>query len=128
MTTTSSQAIPRNKGTHNCQQTQQSYIQYTLFKMATLTMSSSHAGPDAFSHSMRHTSHSTTAPHSATADTLPSIDFGFDNLRRDMSQFRLQFDDFIERGRRRVLAERSQFQAKIADIQSMFTQSIFRIP
>ena len=51
------------------------------------------------------------------ADQLPSINFGFDDLRERMSAFTARFDDFIERGRKRVLEERNQFRLNVAEIQ-----------
>jgi kinetochore protein Spc25 len=49
------------------------------------------------------------------ADTLPVIDFNFADLRERMQQFTVKFDDFIERGRKRVLEERNIFRMNIAD-------------
>ncbi|KAL2156880.1 hypothetical protein VTH06DRAFT_2775, partial [Thermothelomyces fergusii] len=45
------------------------------------------------------------------ADTLPSVNFGFDELRDRMAKFTAKFDAFIEQGRKRVLEERNQFRA-----------------
>lgn len=56
------------------------------------------------------------APLSA-ADSLPSIDFGFDELRDRMAKFTARFDDFIEKGRKRVLEERNQFAVTVAELQ-----------
>lgn len=51
------------------------------------------------------------------ADTLPSLqNFGFDDLRARMAQFTSRFDDFIERGRVRVLEERNAFRMGVAEI------------
>ena len=55
------------------------------------------------------------------ADTLPSIDFGFDDLRDRMAQFTAKFDAFIEQGRKRVLEERNQFHMSVAELQGMGT-------
>lgn len=55
------------------------------------------------------------------ADQLPSINFGFDDLRSRMNQFTARFDDFIEKGRRRVLDERNQFRVNVAEIQGMLS-------
>jgi kinetochore protein Spc25 len=63
--------------------------------------------------SMRASSHD--AP--SMADQLPSINFGFDDLRSRMNQFTARFDDFIEKGRRRVLEERNQFRMNVAEVQ-----------
>lgn len=53
------------------------------------------------------------------ADTLPSIDFGFDDLRERMAKFTAKFDAFIEQGRKRVLEERNQFRVNMAELQGM---------
>jgi kinetochore protein Spc25 len=50
------------------------------------------------------------------ADQLPSINFGFDDLRSRMNQFTARFDAFIEQGRRRVLEERNQFHMNVAEM------------
>lgn len=50
------------------------------------------------------------------ADQLPSINFGFDDLRSRMNQFTTRFDAFIENGRRRVLEERNQFHMNVAEL------------
>ena len=59
------------------------------------------------------------SPHDAPsmADQLPSINFGFDDLRSRMNQFTARFDDFIEKGRKRVLEERNQFRINVAEVQ-----------
>jgi len=51
------------------------------------------------------------------ADQLPSINFGFDELRSRMNQFTARFDDFIEKGRKRVLEERNTFRMNVAEVQ-----------
>ena len=51
------------------------------------------------------------------ADTLPSIDFGFDDLRDRMAKFTAKFDAFIEQGRKRVLEERNQFRVSMAELE-----------
>lgn len=53
------------------------------------------------------------------ADQLPSINFGFDDLRSRMNQFTARFDAFIENGRRRVLEERNQFRMNVAELHGM---------
>lgn len=61
---------------------------------------------------MRASSHDATS----MADQLPSINFGFDDLRSRMNQFTARFDAFIENGRRRVLEERNQFRMNVAEL------------
>lgn len=56
-----------------------------------------------------------TAP--SVADSLPSINFGFDDLRDRMAKFTARFDEFIEKGRKRVLEERNQFAVTVAELQ-----------
>ncbi|EON99348.1 putative kinetochore protein spc25 protein [Phaeoacremonium minimum UCRPA7] len=51
------------------------------------------------------------------AESLPSIDFGFDELRDRMAKFTAKFDAFIEQGRKRVLEERNQFRMNVAELQ-----------
>lgn len=50
------------------------------------------------------------------ADSLPSINFGFEDLRNRMAHFSMQFDAFIERGRKQVLEERNQFRLNLAEL------------
>ena len=51
------------------------------------------------------------------ADSLPNINFGFDDLRERMAKFTARFDEFIEHGRKRVLEERNQFRMNLAELQ-----------
>ncbi|KAJ5226670.1 kinetochore protein spc25 [Penicillium citrinum] len=51
------------------------------------------------------------------ADSLPSINFGFEDLRNRMAQFTAKFDAVIERGRKQVLEERNQFHINLAELQ-----------
>ncbi|KAL2872223.1 chromosome segregation protein Spc25-domain-containing protein [Aspergillus lucknowensis] len=51
------------------------------------------------------------------ADSLPDINFGFEDLRGRMAQFTVRFDAFIERGRKQVLEERNQFKIGLAELQ-----------
>lgn len=50
------------------------------------------------------------------ADSLPSINFGFDDLRDRMAKFTVKFDTFIEAGRKRVLEERNAFKMNVAEL------------
>ncbi|KAF2121704.1 chromosome segregation protein Spc25-domain-containing protein [Lophiotrema nucula] len=50
-------------------------------------------------------------------DQLPSVNFGFDDLRQRMNIFTARFDAFIETGRKRVLEERNQFRMNVAEVQ-----------
>ncbi|PGH17029.1 hypothetical protein AJ79_01413 [Helicocarpus griseus UAMH5409] len=58
-----------------------------------------------------------TADAPSMADQLPSINFGFEDLRARMAQFTAKFDSFIERGRKQVLEERNQFRVNLAELQ-----------
>ncbi|KAE9966680.1 hypothetical protein BLS_006866 [Venturia inaequalis] len=51
------------------------------------------------------------------ADQLPSVNFNFDDLREHMNRFTSRFDDFIEKGRKRVLEERNQFRMNVTELQ-----------
>lgn len=51
------------------------------------------------------------------ADQLPTIDFNFDELRQRMAQFTQRFDEFIERGRKKVLEEKNTFRMNVADLE-----------
>ena len=55
--------------------------------------------------------------HVSMADTLPPINFGFDELRDRMAKFTHRFDEFIAEGRKRVLEERNQFRRSVAEVQ-----------
>jgi kinetochore protein Spc25, fungi type len=51
------------------------------------------------------------------ADSLPSIQFGFEDLRDRMARFTARFDEFIENGRKRVLEEKNQFRMDIINLR-----------
>ncbi|ROW17061.1 hypothetical protein VPNG_01108 [Cytospora leucostoma] len=53
----------------------------------------------------------------SVADSLPSINFGFDELRDRMAKFTAKFDAFIEQGRKRVLEEKNQFVMNVTELQ-----------
>lgn len=53
------------------------------------------------------------------ADSLPNINFGFDELRDRMAKFTVKFDTFIEQGRKRVLEERNQFRMNVAELKGI---------
>ena len=55
--------------------------------------------------------------HASPANTLPSINFGFDDLRDRMAKFTVKFDQFIAEGRKRVLEERNEFRSQMAEMQ-----------
>lgn len=51
------------------------------------------------------------------ADSLPTVNFGFEELRDRMAKFTARFDEFIEKGRKRVLEERNAFRMNVAELQ-----------
>jgi len=67
-------------------------------------------------------------PAQSLADTLPSINFGFDELRDRMAKFTARFDAFIEQGRKRVLEERNQFRMNVAELQGAQKNNTPTIP
>ncbi|KAK3622436.1 kinetochore-associated Ndc80 complex subunit spc25 [Elasticomyces elasticus] len=73
--------------------------------------------PSRFSNSMSGSQAQYGANSTSMADSLPSIDFGFSDLRERMAQFTVRFDDFIERGRKRVLEERNAFRVNVAELE-----------
>ncbi|KAL8697966.1 MAG: hypothetical protein Q9224_002069 [Gallowayella concinna] len=58
-----------------------------------------------------------TADPPSMADSLPSINFGFDDLRDRMARFTERFDAFIAKGRKQVLEERNRFRINVAELQ-----------
>lgn len=82
--------------------------------MATLTLTPSRFG-NSFSASRDHAAYGANVP--SMADTLPSVDFGFNDLRERMAQFTARFDEFIDRGRKKVLEERNAFRMNMAELQ-----------
>jgi kinetochore protein Spc25 len=58
------------------------------------------------------------------ADSLPKINFGFEDLRERMAKFTVRFDNFIEQGRKRVLEERNQFRMNIAEVQGTIAEGL----
>ena len=51
------------------------------------------------------------------ASSLPKTNFGFDELRERMANFTEKFDDFIVKGRIRVLEERNHFRINVAELE-----------
>lgn len=70
--------------------------------------------PSRFGSSLQHGS--IAFPGDALAVSLPSVDFGFNELREQMAAFTLRFDDFIARGRKRVLDQRNEFRMNTAEL------------
>lgn len=53
------------------------------------------------------------------AFTLPSADLGFDDLRERMSAFTVNFDEFIERGRKRLLEDKNEYLRTMGENRGM---------
>jgi kinetochore protein Spc25 len=51
------------------------------------------------------------------ADSLPSINSEFEDLRNRMAQFTTKFDEAIERRRKQVREDRDQFHVKLTELQ-----------
>jgi hypothetical protein len=95
---------------------QRPYLEATLYYWQNRTMASFE--PSLSTSGMRPPLASAEAP--SMADSLPSINFGFEDLRSRMAQFTAKFDAFIERGRKQVLEERNQFRINLAELQGRF--------
>lgn len=61
------------------------------------------------------------------ADALPSVNFGFEELRDVMNKFTHRFDEYIATGRKRVLEERNQFKLNVAELQGTWCRASFSI-
>lgn len=59
------------------------------------------------------------------ADSLPNVNFGFEDLRTRMSQFTAAFDRVIEQGRKRVLEERNQFRLNLAELKGPYVAHLY---
>lgn len=59
------------------------------------------------------------------ADSLPSINFGFEDLRDRMARFTDRFDEFIAKGRKHVLEERNQFRINMAELHGKWHISLW---
>ena len=66
-------------------------------------------------HDHAHTAGPSISPNIAAQ--LPSVNFGFDELRERMSRFTMVFDDFIEKGRKQILDDRNKFARDSAEIK-----------
>ncbi|KAK5168280.1 kinetochore-associated Ndc80 complex subunit spc25 [Saxophila tyrrhenica] len=80
--------------------------------MAAATMTPSRFGNSFSSSQSQYGAHTTSM-----ADSLPTIDFGFNDLRERMAQFTVRFDEFIEKGRKRVLDEHNAFRMNVAELE-----------
>ena len=67
---------------------------------------------------------SLSATTTSAADSLPNINFGFDELRDRMARFTNRFDNFIAEGRKRVLEERNHFRLNVAELHGMSASAL----
>ncbi|KAL0638518.1 kinetochore-associated Ndc80 complex subunit spc25 [Maublancomyces gigas] len=61
------------------------------------------------------------------ATTLPHVNFGFDELKDRMARFTVNFDEFVEKSRNRILEERNEFAKNVVedkDTQRMLRKEI----
>ena len=63
-----------------------------------------------------------TSDAPSMADSLPNINFGFEDLRDRMARFTERFDKFIDKGRKQVLEERNRFHMNVAQLQGTASQ------
>lgn len=89
----------------------------------TMSLMMSSSFDPSLSTTMRPPLSSADAP--SMADTLPSINFGFDELRDRMAKFTVRFDTFIEQGRKRVLEERNQFRMNVAELKGQSSSFVY---
>jgi len=59
-----------------------------------------------------------TIPSNIAAQ-LPSVHFGFDELKERISKFTLEFDQFIEARRVKMLEDKNAFIKEIADVKGI---------
>ncbi|CAZ79241.1 unnamed protein product [Tuber melanosporum] len=83
-------------------------------------LASSSAPPSSQTHALS----SPQATNHSMAATLPQINFGFEELKDRMARFTVRFDDFIEKGRRRILEEKNEFAKTI--VEDKDTQRILK--
>ncbi|KAG0636426.1 chromosome segregation protein Spc25-domain-containing protein [Tuber brumale] len=74
--------------------------------------------------SQTHALSSPQATNNSMAAKLPQINFGFEELKDRMARFTVRFDDFIEKGRKRILEERNEFAKSI--VEDKDTQRILK--
>lgn len=53
--------------------------------------------------------------NSTMASTLPQVSFGFDDLKDRMGRFTVNFDEFIDKGRKRIADERNEFAKNVVE-------------
>lgn len=57
------------------------------------------------------------------ATTLPQVNFGFDELKDRMARFTVNFDEFIDKGRKRIEDERNEFAKNVVEDKGFFHSS-----
>ena len=98
-----------------------------LYKPTQPTIMAIPMTPSRFGNSSSASTANYAASAPSMADSLPSADFGFDDLRQRMAAFTARFDDFIEKGRKRVLEERNAFRMSCAEIEGMCSPRRIRL-
>jgi kinetochore protein Spc25 len=73
------------------------------------------------SHSTSHRAPAEALDAATMINELPSVDFGFDELRDVMTRFTKRFDTFIANGRRHILDERNQYHLNVAELEGMYS-------
>lgn len=58
--------------------------------------------------------------NSTMATTLPHVNFGFDELKDRMARFTVNFDEFVEKSRNRILEERNEFAKNVVEDKGFF--------
>lgn len=64
--------------------------------------------------------HTALHSNSTMTTTLPHVNFGFDELKDRMARFTVNFDEFIEKGRNRILEERNEFAKNVVEDKGIF--------
>lgn len=60
----------------------------------------------------------------STMATLPQVNFGFDELKDRMARFTVNFDEFIEKGRKRIVDERNEFAKNVVEDKGFYTRPL----
>lgn len=64
--------------------------------------------------------HTALHSNSTMATTLPHVNFGFDELKDRMARFTVNFDEFVEKSRNRILEERNEFAKNVVEDKGFF--------
>ena len=61
------------------------------------------------------------------ASQLPQLNFGFEELKERMARFTVTFDDFIEKRREKMLADKNAYVREIAEVKGIKNHAKTRI-